>query len=923
MYFCMVTFYSVPISFFIQFFSRNKSAFDDFEEIDLSEVNEDIQEPMIVNEQSEQAQIPEEDPNSNKPKKPYRILVVEGQNTLPFNNPINPIEDYYSSSIDQAEVGPPNSPTNSDTMDPQHLKPIPIYNSSDPGSLTRELNKIFTQPNSEISHVGSNMVCSSDSSDSKQPIYVQESSSFLPIYSPSSSDNDSSLVPITCPIPLTPINRTSYPEDSFSSRGNDQCTQTSEFEEVGIKFSKALKTLCNYKDFLYPLKIEIAMPEESYIMDHKIINPNSMEIIIDSTKKINESSSQDLDTNMIGSKLRVEIPSPLEACQSVTDFEAEIKTIEVPTYQKFEEMDTFDNESNCFPNVVTCGEPIELEPENDYVELTKIVNNNNHGESKIENDVSIKKQEFTKRTQEKISDEDRQYIDKVILPKVLAPTLIPVSWPDRDNGNENEPRTVNTLLMKKTNLYENIPDRNESTSVSQTKTTETKKPRKKPRPYTGSHTAIPRNKNSSVVIEALNSAKIQSPSCSGRVKPIGQGFITNYTVQVTMVDSKDNLLPNLPKEMIKIAVEYNGILHRTERFEIRKTSTYGVFEICIDLMIKLTKIIIYSSAPSTNPPLTIYSNKDLYKDRTEFKTFIRRPCAIVYDEFSDLFYIAGVHPQCRIIAICRKSMNPHLVMRDNVIRPSGLAMYGTCLIVCDNRSHQITVYEMSDARGGNFTELRTFGEIGIDDGKLHYPTQIACNPNNGHIAISDCTDERVQVFDFYGNFIGKCKVPHPKKNGERRNRALLSNLKNSTGVSNGITYNKKGEIIVTDYCWNHVYKISPDFTLKVVLLEGKSSPYEDSPYFCLLKQPLGVIEDERGDYFISNSLNDKIDVFNSKFQIQYSIPLDVTRDGMSFVKDMCIVSKHGGETLYAIDNSGKIHMNDLQLIDKKIHPNID
>lgn len=81
------------------------------------------------------------------------------------------------------------------------------------------------------------------------------------------------------------------------------------------------------------------------------------------------------------------------------------------------------------------------------------------------------------------------------------------------------------------------------------------------------------------------------------------------------------------------------------------------------------------------------------------------------------------------------------------------------IIVADSENNRIQVLSNSDGSYKNIQKLYTIGRtnISMDLGQFHHPTGVSCN-KKGHIMVSDCYNERVQIFDEKGRYISNIGI---------------------------------------------------------------------------------------------------------------------------------------------------------------------
>ena len=86
------------------------------------------------------------------------------------------------------------------------------------------------------------------------------------------------------------------------------------------------------------------------------------------------------------------------------------------------------------------------------------------------------------------------------------------------------------------------------------------------------------------------------------------------------------------------------------------------------------------------------------------------------------------------------------------LRPRGVTTNSTHIFIADTGNHRIQIFDDMGNYAGQFGSISSdFGTI--DDGTFNAPIGIATNST--HLFVSDSGNNRVQVFDFNGNFVAK------------------------------------------------------------------------------------------------------------------------------------------------------------------------
>lgn len=171
--------------------------------------------------------------------------------------------------------------------------------------------------------------------------------------------------------------------------------------------------------------------------------------------------------------------------------------------------------------------------------------------------------------------------------------------------------------------------------------------------------------------------------------------------------------------------------------------------------------------------------------------------------------------------------------RDELNHPSGVAVVGDRIYVCDRNNDRIKVYSRE------LKVLETFGSHGRQEGKMNWPYDIA-GDDNDHVYIADSDNHRVQIFNKNGQFIrsfGRCG-------------SEPGSLKRPTGVCMG--HDKL--LYVTEYANHRVSVFRTDGTYV-----GAFGSYgSKTGYLCY---PVSVTLDGDGFVYVCDQGNNRIQVF--------------------------------------------------------------
>ena len=171
--------------------------------------------------------------------------------------------------------------------------------------------------------------------------------------------------------------------------------------------------------------------------------------------------------------------------------------------------------------------------------------------------------------------------------------------------------------------------------------------------------------------------------------------------------------------------------------------------------------------------------------------------------------------------------------RDELNHPSGVAVVGDRVYVCDRNNDRVKVYSKELQLVG------TFGSHGCREGQMNWPYDIACD-NRGNVYVADCDNHRVQMFNKSGQFLrsfGRC--------GSEQGA-----LKRPTGVCVG----HDNLLYITEYDNHRVSVFSTDGTFV-----GTFGSYgSDTGQLCY---PVGITMDGDGFVYVCDQGNNRIQVF--------------------------------------------------------------
>lgn len=165
--------------------------------------------------------------------------------------------------------------------------------------------------------------------------------------------------------------------------------------------------------------------------------------------------------------------------------------------------------------------------------------------------------------------------------------------------------------------------------------------------------------------------------------------------------------------------------------------------------------------------------------------------------------------------------------------PSGIAVIGDKVYVCDRNNGRIQVYSK------DLELVSTFGSHGSEEGQMNWPYDLT-EDGSEHIYVADCDNHRVQVFDRDGQFLstfGSCG-------------AEPGCLRRPTGICMG----RNRLLYVTEYTNHRVSVFHTDGTYV-----GSFGSYGNKRgEFCY---PVGITMDRDGFVYVCDQGNNRVQVF--------------------------------------------------------------
>ena len=171
--------------------------------------------------------------------------------------------------------------------------------------------------------------------------------------------------------------------------------------------------------------------------------------------------------------------------------------------------------------------------------------------------------------------------------------------------------------------------------------------------------------------------------------------------------------------------------------------------------------------------------------------------------------------------------------KDELNHPSGVAVVGDRVFVCDRKNDRIKIYSK------DLKLVGMFGNHGRGEGEMNWPYDVTCDDSE-LIYIADSDNHRVQVFNKSGKFQRFLGTPG---NGE-------GSLMRPTGVCMG----HNGLLYVTEYA-NHRVSV---FHRDGEYVGGFGSYGSELGQFCY---PVGVTVDGDGFVYVCDQGNNRVQVF--------------------------------------------------------------
>ena len=172
-------------------------------------------------------------------------------------------------------------------------------------------------------------------------------------------------------------------------------------------------------------------------------------------------------------------------------------------------------------------------------------------------------------------------------------------------------------------------------------------------------------------------------------------------------------------------------------------------------------------------------------------------------------------------------------IKENLGRPSGLAIVDNRLFVADAKQHCLAVFDLR----GKF--LTKFGKRGNGPGEFNFPTHVAPGPT-GCVLVTDSMNRRVQLFAADGNF--------------QRQIGSAGDSPGSFSCPKGVAADRSGHIYVVDALFDNVQIF--DLEGRLLLDFGRSG---QQPGEFWLPNGIAVGRDNR--IYVADSYNRRVQVF--------------------------------------------------------------
>ena len=183
---------------------------------------------------------------------------------------------------------------------------------------------------------------------------------------------------------------------------------------------------------------------------------------------------------------------------------------------------------------------------------------------------------------------------------------------------------------------------------------------------------------------------------------------------------------------------------------------------------------------------------------------------------------------------CLKTVGREGSERNMFDHPSGMAVEGERVLVCDRNNCRIQVLD----RALNF--VQSFGRQGNNNGELQWPYDLVEDKTGGRIYVTDCDNHRIQIFDREGHYVHSF--------GSRGSEP--GKLKRPMGICLGMD----GLLYVTEYDNHRVSVFRKDGGhVQSFSMYGRK---KGSLFY-----PVGISMDKDGFVYVCDQGNNRVQVF--------------------------------------------------------------
>jgi len=216
--------------------------------------------------------------------------------------------------------------------------------------------------------------------------------------------------------------------------------------------------------------------------------------------------------------------------------------------------------------------------------------------------------------------------------------------------------------------------------------------------------------------------------------------------------------------------------------------------------------------------------------------------------------------------------------------PTGVAIdISGNIYVADNNNHRIQKFDSSGVFVLKFGANSGDGTSGTGEGEFSFPFGIAVDSSD-NIYVADTGNSRIQIFDSSGNFTKM--FGFGVDNGTNTFQKCTTGCQAGIGSAGeggfagprGVTVDGSGNIFVADTGVSRIQKFNPanDFLLKFGTNGGNGGTGTGDGEF---DSPRGVAVDGSGDIYVTDTGNDRIQIFSSSGVFQSKFGSSGSGDG--------------------------------------------